>query len=157
MAKRSRRIVIATDFSPGSAAAARAVATMYPMDASTQIHLVHIVEPTAFSPSPPLWVDYDRARLEDGRAQLERAAKRLQSRLGAAKMRIALLSGVPHVEIARFADHVGADLILVGTHGRTGLRHAVIGSVAERVVRHAGRPVLTVPLGRTRRRRPRRA
>ena len=43
---------------------------------------------------------------------------------------------------------IDADMIVVGTHGRTGLAHAMLGSVAERVVRRAACPVLTVPFSR---------
>lgn len=158
MSRRARRIVIATDFSPGSAAALEAAGKFYAPDGGTRTHLVHVVEPTAFGPPPPLWVDYDRARADDARARLEREAKRLRGRLDAtARTETVLLTGTPHVEICRLADHVGADLIVTGTHGRTGVAHAVIGSVAERVVRHAGRPVLTVPLPSAGRRRRRRA
>ncbi|MGH8613589.1 MAG: universal stress protein [Gammaproteobacteria bacterium] len=56
-----------------------------------------------------------------------------------------LLSGVPHAEIIRAAEEGGADLIVMGTHGRTGLAHLMMGSVAERVVRGSPIPVLTVP------------
>ena len=52
--------------------------------------------------------------------------------------------GVPVDEILRFADAEKADLIVIGTHGRTGLAHLLLGSVAERVVRGAKVPVLTV-------------
>lgn len=50
-----------------------------------------------------------------------------------------------HQAIADVAKEVGADLIVMGTHGRTGLSRAVIGSVADRVVRHTAVPVLLVP------------
>jgi nucleotide-binding universal stress UspA family protein len=151
MANCPRRIVIATDFSPGSAAAERALATMWSLGSSTRVHLVHVVEPVAFSVPPPLWADYDSARLTDARGRMERVAKRLQIRLDAGpKVRPFVLTGTPYVEICRLAGEVGADLIIVGTHGRTGVRHVLLGSVAERVVRHAGRPVLAVPLRRVR-------
>jgi nucleotide-binding universal stress UspA family protein len=52
------------------------------------------------------------------------------------------------MEIAKRGREIGADLIVVGTHGRTGLAHAMLGSVAERVVRRASCPVLTVPYSR---------
>jgi nucleotide-binding universal stress UspA family protein len=52
--------------------------------------------------------------------------------------------GVPHEEIVRYADEHRVDLIVMGTHGRRGLAHALLGSVAERVVRNARCPVLTV-------------
>ncbi len=52
--------------------------------------------------------------------------------------------GEPAAEIVSFAKSAGVDLVVVGTHGRTGLRHALLGSVAERVVRKSTVPVLTV-------------
>lgn len=55
-----------------------------------------------------------------------------------------LITGVPCVDIVKYADKMKADLIVIGTHGRTGLKHMLIGSVAERVVRTASCPVLTV-------------
>lgn len=55
-----------------------------------------------------------------------------------------ITEGVPHQEINRVAEASGADLIVMGTHGRAGLSHMFMGSVAERVVRTAKVPVLTV-------------
>ena len=52
--------------------------------------------------------------------------------------------GEPAAEIVTFAKSAGVDLVVVGTHGRTGLEHALMGSVAERVVRRAHCPVLSV-------------
>jgi nucleotide-binding universal stress UspA family protein len=57
--------------------------------------------------------------------------------------------GNPPSEICVFAARQGVDLIVMGTHGRTGLAHMLIGSVAERVVRHAPCSVLTVRAPRT--------
>ncbi|QCC51346.1 universal stress protein [Halapricum salinum] len=53
-------------------------------------------------------------------------------------------SGVPHTEILDYADDAGIDLIVMGTHGRTGIDHYLIGSIAERVVRQSPVPVVTV-------------
>ncbi|NLL83012.1 MAG: universal stress protein [Lentisphaerae bacterium] len=53
-------------------------------------------------------------------------------------------NGVPFVEIIRYAEEGNADMIVMGTHGRSGLVHMMIGSVAERVVRKAPCAVLTV-------------
>ncbi|MCB0344837.1 MAG: universal stress protein [Bdellovibrionales bacterium] len=50
-----------------------------------------------------------------------------------------------HQEVVEFAKHNGVDLIIMSTHGRTGFRHLVLGSVAERVVREASMPVMVVP------------
>lgn len=53
-------------------------------------------------------------------------------------------TGIPYDEIINAADELNADMIVMGTHGRTGLAHFLIGSVAERVVRMSPQPVLTV-------------
>ncbi|TVM00128.1 MAG: universal stress protein [Candidatus Brocadia sp. WS118] len=55
-----------------------------------------------------------------------------------------VVKGVPFHEIINAAAAIDADLVVIGTHGRTGLSHAVMGSVAEKVVRKAPCPVLTV-------------
>ncbi|OQZ01802.1 MAG: hypothetical protein B6D34_12825 [Candidatus Brocadia sp. UTAMX1] len=55
-----------------------------------------------------------------------------------------VVKGIPFQEIINAATAIDADLIVIGTHGRTGLSHAVMGSVAEKVVRKAPCPVLTV-------------
>jgi nucleotide-binding universal stress UspA family protein len=52
--------------------------------------------------------------------------------------------GTPYEEIVKAGKEMGADLIVIGTHGRTGMSHFLLGSVAERVVRSAPCPVLTV-------------
>ncbi len=65
-------------------------------------------------------------------------------RMGAPRVTTAKSIGDPALEVVRLAREGGFDLVVVGTHGRTGLRHALLGSVAERVVRRAGCPVLTI-------------
>ncbi|AKF08508.1 universal stress protein [Sandaracinus amylolyticus] len=60
-----------------------------------------------------------------------------------------LAQGLPDREIVRAAGELGCELIVMGTHGRTGLPHLFLGSVAERVVRSSSVPVLTVPPDRT--------
>jgi len=54
--------------------------------------------------------------------------------------------GRPHDEITKLGEEANCDLIIMGTHGRTGLAHLLVGSVAERVVRTSKVPVLTVPM-----------
>ena len=60
------------------------------------------------------------------------------------KIEYLVMQGHPFNEIIRAAEKVGADMIIMGTHGRTGFAQILIGSVAEKVVRHAECPVLTV-------------
>jgi nucleotide-binding universal stress UspA family protein len=57
-----------------------------------------------------------------------------------------IVSGIPYEEIIKKAKEIGASLIVLGTHGRTGLDHLIFGSTAERVVRSASCPVLTIRL-----------
>ena len=57
---------------------------------------------------------------------------------------VRVATGDPADAIVRMAQEIGADLIIMGTHGRTGLPHILLGSVAEKVVRHAFCPVLTI-------------
>jgi nucleotide-binding universal stress UspA family protein len=62
----------------------------------------------------------------------------------AARSTTLLRTGQPHTEIVEAARELGADLIVLSTHGHTGLTHALLGSTAEKVVRHAPCPVLVV-------------
>jgi nucleotide-binding universal stress UspA family protein len=72
------------------------------------------------------------------RRRLEKPEIQIESRV---------VSGVPFKEICRIADEESFHLIVIGTHGRTGLSHLLIGSTAERVVQHASCPVLSIKPG----------
>jgi nucleotide-binding universal stress UspA family protein len=86
--------------------------------------------------------DQAQKHLEEWRNEAERL-------VGAPRVTAEKAVGEPAAEIIRVAREARADLVVVGTHGRTGLEHALMGSVAERVVRRAHCPVLTVrPQGR---------
>jgi nucleotide-binding universal stress UspA family protein len=86
--------------------------------------------------------DQAQKHLEEWRAEAEKMVE--PGKVSAEKA-----VGEPAAEILEAAREKGADLIVMGTHGRTGLEHALMGSIAERVVRRAHCPVLTVrPPGR---------
>ena len=86
--------------------------------------------------------DQAQKHLEEWRAEAEKMVE--PGKVSAEKA-----VGEPAAEILEVARARGADLIVMGTHGRTGLEHALMGSIAERVVRRAHCPVLTVrPAGR---------
>jgi nucleotide-binding universal stress UspA family protein len=53
--------------------------------------------------------------------------------------------GIPHEMILKVAGEWNADIIVLGTHGRTGLKHVLMGSVAEKVIRHATKPLFVIP------------
>jgi nucleotide-binding universal stress UspA family protein len=75
-------------------------------------------------------------------AQLAERVARAEA--GGVAARSVLPVGVPHREIVKAAEKERADLLVIGTHGRTGLDRVLLGSIAERVVRLAPCPVLTV-------------
>ena len=81
--------------------------------------------------------DQAKRHLDEWRADAERL-------LGAQRVTVETAIGEPAAEILEVAKARGADLVVMGTHGRTGLEHALMGSIAERVVRRALAPVLTV-------------
>ncbi len=70
--------------------------------------------------------------------------KKIAEAAGAPRVVAMKAVGDPALEVVGLAKDAGYDLIVLGTHGRTGLRHALVGSVAERVVRRATCPVLTI-------------
>lgn len=70
--------------------------------------------------------------------------------LNRVKVRRMVATGIPYKEIVRKADEEKADLIVISTHGRTGLNHFMVGSVTEQVIAHAPCPVLAIPPSRQR-------
>lgn len=84
------------------------------------------------------WADAERERAEEAIAAAEVA---LPADVAVDR---AIESGVPHATILEYAETAEVDVVVMGTHGRTGLDHYLIGSIAERVVRQSPVPVLTV-------------
>jgi nucleotide-binding universal stress UspA family protein len=87
-------------------------------------------------------VAYEEQLRKHYHASLERLRKERLSR--DTKLRVRVVTGDPANEIVRLAKEEKSDLIVLPTHGRTGLSHVFFGSVAEKVVRHAECPVLTL-------------
>jgi nucleotide-binding universal stress UspA family protein len=91
---------------------------------------------------------YDLGALEAaGRKNAERQMREFVSAasFGQVKYKTSIRVGLPVDEICAFAKEEHVDLIITSTHGRTGFKHVLMGSVAEQIVRHAGCPVLVVP------------
>jgi nucleotide-binding universal stress UspA family protein len=114
---------------------------------SAELTLLHVVAPVVAAlpgeTSLPDTMQTDIDELAEAcRERLEQTVGKLATNGRPVQHKI--LSGVPFVEIIRYARDAETDLIIMGTHGRTGLGHLLIGSVAERVVRKAPCPVLTV-------------
>ena len=149
--KSYRRVVVATDFSAGSQAAVGAIEAI--AKGPLVVHLVHAIEPFVYLLPAEATGALVRARRAEARTRLRALADALAKRVGAdVTVHSQLQSGPPDAIICNLADRVRADLVIVGSHGRTGFRRAVLGSVAERVARFAKRPVLIVPLAGTHRR-----
>lgn len=140
-----KKILVATDFSSTSEEAVRSAAAMAELlDASLQI--VHVLQPPNYM-LPEAYLAYSPQHFGEtlrGLNRLLETSKANAERQGAPRVKAVLLQGVPATEITGFASNEHCDLIVVGTHGRTGISHALMGSVAEKVVRGAGCPVLTI-------------
>lgn len=135
-----RRIVAPTDFQQGASLALDLACDLAePLEA--EIVLLHVITPAAFS-----GLAGGASAEEDARAS---ARITLDAALAAARVRYArtsfcLAEGPAADTILAAAASLSADLIVMGTHGRGGLRRALLGSVAEAVVRASPVPVLTV-------------
>ena len=76
---------------------------------------------------------------------MEELAEEIRGEAPGVKVTTEVFLGVPFVEIVKSARTRKAGMIVMGTHGRSGLSHLLIGSTAEKVVRHAPCPVLVIP------------
>ena len=140
-----RKILVPTDFSHRSDAAVDyAVALATALRAA--VHLVHVVEEPFMGGEWEMYVrdpQEIREQLDaDARARLAATAGRLET------LSVPVSTGIRHGSafegIVHEAKAVSADLIVMGTHGRKGVSHLMLGSVAERVIRGAHCPVLAV-------------
>lgn len=140
------KILVPVDFSED---ASRAIETAIDLGRryEASITLLNVLEPTAFVVFPESTGVYDGTSPSAAMTQIAEAlSKAKESALaqGARAVEVQQRRGYPPQEIIDFARAGGFDLIVMGTHGRTGLAHMLIGSVAERVVRMAPCSVLTV-------------
>jgi nucleotide-binding universal stress UspA family protein len=140
-----RKILVPVDFSACSAEAVRSaadVATHY----GAELCLINVYEPINYA-LPGNYPFYVPGQLEGILAECGKqlaTAKKDAEAAGVARAQTQQLQGIPATEIVEFAKKHDFDLIVMGTHGRTGLQHVLIGSVAEKVVRKAPCAVLTV-------------
>jgi nucleotide-binding universal stress UspA family protein len=137
-----KTILVPTDFSPGSAEAMEYAIGLAVL-CSARLVFLHVLEPAVYSvdfaithPGVPPEV---RKRLDE---MMKEWVKHTNDQGIEAQGLFAM--GAPFVEIGKAIEGHAIDLIVMGTHGRTGLAHLVLGSTAERVVRLAPCPVMTV-------------
>ncbi len=143
-----KTILVGTDFSDISDEALR-TAALYAKTFGARVLVAHVFDPTPNVP-PVVWSRPDLLE-RNIRVEIEEAIRETLSGKTAT-----LLQGVPEVELSvcqhpsagralcEIAEDEGADLLILGSHGRSGLSRAFLGSVAEKVVRHAPCPVLVV-------------
>jgi len=136
-----RRILVPLDFSPPSKRAMR-FAREWADFFSAEVRLVHVIEPTTmvgeFGEAPPGTIQ--RSIPAKAKAALRELAG--AEFPGSLKVSVGVRRGVVSDQIAAAARDFRADLIIIATHGRTGLKHVLLGSTAEAVARHAPCPVL---------------
>jgi nucleotide-binding universal stress UspA family protein len=134
---RFSKILCPVDFDANSLRALRTASEMA-RERKATLYLLHVV---ALPPGPEVALPFGQIERQ-ARARLERLAR--PSLRGKVRYEIEVMMGDPAVETLRIANRLGANLIIVATHGRRGLRRLVLGSVAERIIREAPCPVLAV-------------
>ncbi len=140
-------ILVATDLSNASQPALEAAA-FYGTQHGSKIVLCHVFDPTPFA--APTLLPGPNEVLEEAAAEMTAQAEKNLEALASESLQgcqaeaTVLRHASPGEAIAEHATKISADLVVVGSHGRTGLRRILLGSVAERVVRLAKCPVLVV-------------
>ncbi len=142
-----RKILVPVDFSSHSRQALR-YARQFAEQFGATLCLVHVIEPMVlggdfgYTPVPP--GNLDEERMATARKEL----KNIANELGAGvPVESTVRLGRAWKEITDTAQSLPADLLIVSTHGYTGLKYALLGSVAEKIVRHSPCPVLVVRPG----------
>jgi nucleotide-binding universal stress UspA family protein len=139
-----KNILVTTDYSDFSASAldyALSIADVH----RANIHLLHVIDRRS-----SVTTHRRTIHSKDGTKQLEKNARRSMQKFihshidEYTDVKQVICIGSPAEEIARYAQEYDIDLIIIATHGRTGLAHVFIGSVAEEVVRRSAVPVLAV-------------
>ena len=139
-----KKILVPTDLSDYSSHALAYAVELASAYGAT-LHLLHVVDaqwawPAGSADFPGQIGDHLYDLQKSAQEQLEELKESIE---GIEVVESAVM-GTPHVEIVRFAREEGVDLIVLATHGRTGIPHVLIGSVAEKMVQMAPCPVLTV-------------
>lgn len=118
---------------------------------ATRITLLHALDVSIglpavdFATPTPLDAIFDAADASVRKALKQRATSHFGDVEGIEVETVVLRAASPGFAVVDWAQDHGVDLVLVGSHARTGLRRALLGSVAERIVRHAGVPVMVLP------------
>ena len=140
-----QKIVVPTDFSEYSKKSLR-YAVEFARNFRAEILLIYVIEPIAY----PADFSFGQIALPNMETELRQRAEAQLQRLIEAEIqdqivaRFSVRSGKPSTEIVQLAAEENADLIIIATHGHGGLEHVLFGSTAERVIRKAPCPVLSI-------------
>lgn len=146
---RLKKILLATDFSDCSKRAQEYACALVDQF-QAELHVLHVLQEVLFMlPEPSPALSLPQNYLLDLKHQAEQELDKLLPAAWTQGKRVIRASrvGNPFKEIAKYAKDDAIDLIVIGTHGRSAIMHALLGSVAEKVVRGAPCPVLTVHPG----------
>ena len=141
-----RKILYPTDFSESSLEALK-YAVSFARDYKARLVLMHVVNEQIFSEGLSLpRLEAPEALGQEMAAEAGRQMRMLipAGELAGLDVEHVILRGMPFLEIIRYAKANAVDLIVIGTHGRSGMEHIIFGSTAEKVVRKAPCPVLSV-------------
>ncbi len=144
-ARHFRSILVATDFSEASAPAVERAISLA-KECGAELTIVHAYQPPSllldgYIP-PPTYEKWDHSLEEEARRKLDRLVEdALRTGVRAIPL---LLTGTPYEAITDAAEDLHCDLVITGTHGRTGVSRFFLGSVASRVVSTAPCPVMTI-------------
>jgi nucleotide-binding universal stress UspA family protein len=143
-----KKLLVAVDFSDPSVRALQ-VARDLGMRLNATLDVVHFVPMRIMDMGMEGGVDFieemHQSEMAEARIMLEKFIK--ENTMTDDEVTQHLRSGEPSAEVSLLATEIGADIIVIGTHGRTGLKHLLMGSVAENVLKTAEVPVLCVRSG----------
>ncbi|MCE9545228.1 MAG: universal stress protein [Planctomycetia bacterium] len=134
-----QNVVVPIDFSDDSLAAIDTALEL--VESASRVHVIHVLPVLAATEPGVIWETVDD---DSRRKHVEEALRQRLSKETYGSLDVVVAIGDPGEEVSEFAASVNAELIVMPSHGRTGIKRLLIGSVAERVVRLAHCPVLVL-------------
>lgn len=135
-----KKILVPVDFSKCSIKALQ-YAIPFARQFGAELTLLHVIQPAVVLQSSEMMLPGVPESTEDALQSLEELRKSIREDIASKSL---VRTGSPHIEILDAAKELDIDLVVLSTHGRTGLSHILLGNTVEKVVRRAGCPVLVV-------------
>ena len=109
-----------------------------------KLYLMHVIDSRLYDTEMYKFSPYKLNEIDESKIRTDLMKSLPEGTTDVLEVETIVVKGVPFNEIINASTEIGADLVVIGTHGRTGISHVMLGSVAEKVVRKAPCPVLTV-------------